>query len=152
MQSARAVADLSDGLVLASVEIEASPERVFQAISSAEIAQWWGSADTYRVTKWTGDVRPGGWWRSEGTSADGRAFAVGGRILTVEPPLLLVQTWSYADKPRDTSTVRFRIEAIPGGSRLTVRHSGFTDRAECDSHSRGWERVLSWLTRFAQSA
>jgi uncharacterized protein YndB with AHSA1/START domain len=149
LRSARAVADLTDGLVLASVEIAAPPERVFRAISSAEIADWWGSPETYRVTRWTGDVRPGGWWRSEGVSADGKSFAVGGEILEVEPPSLLVQTWRYERKPGDVTTVRFRIDSIPGGSRLTVRHEGFRDRDACDSHGTGWERVLTWLAAFA---
>jgi uncharacterized protein YndB with AHSA1/START domain len=148
IRSARAVADLSGGLVLASVEIAAPPERVFRAISSAEIADWWGSADTYRVTRWTGEVRPGGWWKSEGVSADGKSFAVSGDVLEVEPPHLLVQTWHYEDKPAEITTVRFRIDSIPGGSRLTVRHEGFVDHDSCDSHGRGWERVLGWLSAF----
>lgn len=149
LESARAVADLTDGVILATVEIAAPAERVFRAISSDEIASWWGSPSTYRVTKWTGDVRPGGWWRSEGVSADGTSFAVGGAILEVEPPRLLVQTWHYEHKPNETTTLRYRIDSIPGGCRLTVRHDGFTDGASCDSHARGWERVLTWLATFA---
>lgn len=148
LQPARAVADLTNGTILASVEIAAPPERVFRAISSDEIATWWGSPETYRVTRWTGDVRPGGWWRSEGVGADGTAFAVSGDILEVDPPRSLVQTWRYEGTPGDVTTVRFHIDAIPGGSRLTVRHTGFTDRHACDSHSRGWERVLAWLTGY----
>lgn len=151
LSSARAVADLTGGTIVASVEIAAPPERVFRAISSAEIAEWWGSAETYRVTRWTGDVRAGGWWRSEGISAGGQEFAVGGEILAVEPPRLLVHTWRYEHKPSDVTTVRYQIEAIPGGSRLTVRHDGFTDRADCEGHARGWERVLTWLTAFVQA-
>ncbi len=151
LRSARAVADLTSGVILASVEIAAAPERVFRAICSDEIASWWGSPETYRVTRWTGDVRPGGWWRSEGESADGTTFAVSGDIVEVEPPTLLVQTWRYEHKPSDLTTVRFHIEAIDGGSRVTVRHSGFTDRAACESHERGWERVLRLLTGFLES-
>jgi len=148
LSSARAVADLTGGIILAAVEIAATPERVFQAIASEEIASWWGSADTYRVTRWTGDVRPGGRWRSEGMSAGGQTFAVGGEILEVVPPFLLMQTWRYEHRPDAMTTVRFQIEAIPGGSRVTVRHEGFTDRADCDSHSRGWERVLGQLSTY----
>jgi len=145
LSSARAVADLTRGIILAAVEIAASPERVFQAVASEEIASWWGSPETYRVTRWTGDVRPGGWWRSEGVGADGATFAVGGEILDVVPPSLFVHTWRYEHRPSDVTTVRFQIEPIPGGSRVTVRHEGFTNRTDCDSHSRGWERVLGWL-------
>jgi uncharacterized protein YndB with AHSA1/START domain len=148
LSSARAVADLTDGMILAAVEIAATPERVFRAISSEEIATWWGSASTYRVTRWTGDVRPGGWWKSEGMSADGTPFAVGGEILEVVSPVLLVQTWRYEHRPADVTTVRFQIEPIPGGARLTVRHHGFTERADCESHTRGWERVLGWLRQY----
>jgi uncharacterized protein YndB with AHSA1/START domain len=151
LRAARAVADLTDGIILASVEIAASPERIFRAISSDEIASWWGSPETYRVTRWTGDVRVGGWWRSEGVSATGVPFAVGGEFLEVEPPFLLVHTWRYEHKPSDVTTVRFRIEPIPTGSRVTVRHEGFTDRSDCDGHARGWEGVLAWLTAFISS-
>jgi uncharacterized protein YndB with AHSA1/START domain len=148
LRSARAVAELTDGLVLAAVEIAAPPERVFRAITSAEIAEWWGSAETYRVTRWTGEVHPGGWWRSEGRSADGTSFAVSGDIVEVEPPSLLVQTWRYDSKPDEVTRVRFRIEPIPGGSRLTVRHEGFGTRDACESHGHGWEGVLTWLAAF----
>jgi len=150
LRSARAVADLSAGLILAQVEIAAPPERVFTAMSSAEIAEWWGSPETYRVTRWTGDVRVGGWWRSEGASADGRTFAVYGEILEYDPPRLLVQTWRYERNPESTTTVR--IQQIPGGSRVTIRHDGFTDAMDCEGHARGWERVFGWLTAHVSGA
>ena len=146
--SPRAIADLTSGTILASVEIAAPPERVFRAISSAEVADWWGSAETYRVTRWTADLRAGGWWRSEGVSATGQQFTVSGDILEFEPPRLFVHTWCYDHKPGDVTTVRYLIEPIPGGSRLTIRHGGFTDREACEGHAQGWERVLSWLTTF----
>ena len=145
---ARAVADLSTGLILASVEIAATPERVFAAISTAEVAEWWGSAATYRVTQWTADLRPGGSWRSEGVSANGQTFTVSGDILRVEPPRLLVQTWKYGDQTTPATTLHYRIDPIPGGSRVTIRHEGFTDSASCESHAIGWERVLGWLTQW----
>lgn len=143
---ARAVADLTDGVILASVEIAAPPERVFAAISSAEVAEWWGSSATYRVTRWTADLRPGGWWKSEGVGANGESFTVYGDVLEVEPPRLLVQTWRYAERPTPVTTLRYRIDPIPGGSRVTIKHEGFTDAMSCESHAMGWERVLGWLT------
>jgi uncharacterized protein YndB with AHSA1/START domain len=143
--AARAVADISQGLILASVEIAAPPERVFAAISSAEVAAWWGSADTYRVTRWTGDLRPGGTWRSEGVSADGKPFSVGGEFLEIDPPRLLVQTWK-PDWDDIHTKIRYQVDTIPGGSRVTVRHEGFgSATASCESHAQGWERVLGWL-------
>jgi uncharacterized protein YndB with AHSA1/START domain len=144
--TARAVADLSRGLILATVEIEASPERVFAAISTAELTQWWGSAETYRVTRFHADLRPGGAWRSNGVSKDGKPFSVSGEILEIDPPRLLVQTWSYDWGSGPPTTVRYQIDPIAGGSRVTVWHEGFGAQSQsCEDHALGWEGVLSWL-------
>lgn len=149
--SSRAVADLSAGKIVATVEIAAPPARVFQAIGDAdEIPRWWGSADTYRTTSHTADLRPGGKWRSDGIGQDGHAFHVGGELLTIDPPRLLTMTWnpSWDEQP---TTVSYRLEPpADGGTRLTVRHEGFADRAEsCKAHGEGWERVLGWLAAYA---
>jgi uncharacterized protein YndB with AHSA1/START domain len=56
---ARAVADLAEGLVLASVDVAAAPERVFQALASKEITEWWVRPGVFDTREWTGDVR--GW-------------------------------------------------------------------------------------------
>jgi uncharacterized protein YndB with AHSA1/START domain len=142
----RAVADLSEGLILANVEIAAPPERVFRALASEELTRWWGSADLYRVTKWTGEVRVGGAWRSEGVGADGKPFSVGGEFLEVDPPRKLVQTWRAEWDGGALTTITYRLEPIAIGTRVTLRHEGFVGRPEsCDAHSNGWERVLGWL-------
>ena len=146
----RAIADLSGGLILATVDIDVPPERVFKALSSDEITQWWGDAQIYRTTGWTADVRVGGSWRADGQAADGSAFSVGGEYLEVEPPRLLVQTWKPDWAPGPATRVSYLLEPIGAGTRVTVRHEGFTDRAACESHSAGWERVLQWLATFCQ--
>jgi uncharacterized protein YndB with AHSA1/START domain len=149
----RAVADVSDGLILASVDIDVPPERVFRALASEEITKWWGSADTYRTTRWSGDVRVGGAWRTEGVGADGKAFAVGGEYLEVDPPRKLVHTWRADWDGSHVTTVSYRLQAIETGTRLTLRHSGFGDRVSaCEDHTQGWERVLGWLRGHFASA
>lgn len=95
---ARAVADLADGMILATVEIAAPPERVFRALTSREIVEWWGADGVYRTTEWTGDVRPGGTWRASGVGADGKPFAVEGEYLEIDPP----------GRPEDTGSKRPR--------------------------------------------
>jgi uncharacterized protein YndB with AHSA1/START domain len=40
LKSPRAVADVTNGMLLAMVEIAASPERVFQALTTGELANW----------------------------------------------------------------------------------------------------------------
>lgn len=142
----RSVADLSEGVILATVEIAAPAERVFQALASEELVDWWGSAETYRTTKWTGDLRVGGAWRVEGAGSDGKTFSVGGEFVEVDPPRKLVQTWRPDWDGGHVTTLVYRLDPIPGGTRLTVRHSGFGTRAEsCENHAEGWQRVLHWL-------
>jgi uncharacterized protein YndB with AHSA1/START domain len=146
---AKAVADVSAGLILATVDIAAPPDRVFRALASEELVKWWGSADTYRTTRWTGDVRVGGAWRTEGVSADGKPFSVGGEFVEVDPPRKLVQTWRADWDGGHVTTITYRLDAVDGGTRLTLRHEGFTGRPEsCASHADGWERVLGWLQAY----
>jgi uncharacterized protein YndB with AHSA1/START domain len=152
--AARAVADVTQGTILACVEIAASPERVFKAISSDDITKWWGSPALYRTTAWVGDVRPGGKFKSSGVGADGHTFSVEGEFVEVDPPRKLVHTWKPGWEPdAPATTITYRLEAIAGGTRLTLRHEGFGDRADsCRSHAEGWERVLGWLTGYASAA
>lgn len=150
----RAVADVSRGLILASVDIAAPVERVFRAITSDEITKWWGSPGQYRVTEYTADVRPGGKWRSSGVGADGHTFSVEGEFREIDPPRLVVHTWVAPWDGDNETVVTYRLEPIEGGTRVTVRHEGFSGRAEsCRGHGEGWERVLGWLgTHFATDA
>ena len=45
----------------------------------------WGSPELYRVTRWTGEVRKGGKWKSEGVSKEGKPFSVSGEFLGFAP-------------------------------------------------------------------
>ena len=146
LKSARAIADLDAGTILATVEIAAPPDRVFKALCSEEIADWWGSPDMYQVTRWTGDLRVGGQWKSVGKGADGHEFEVGGEFLEIDPPHRIVQSWKPSWSPDSATTVSYRLQAIDGGTRVTVAHTGFTDAESCASHSFGWERVFDWLS------
>lgn len=144
--TARAVADVTAGTILASVEIAVPIERAFRAISSDEITQWWGSPEDYRTTEYTADLRPGGCWRAAGVGADGHAFSVEGEFREISPPHTLVQTWRAAWDGGHETVITYRLESIEGGTRVTLRHEGFADRAEsCRGHGSGWERVLGWL-------
>ena len=147
---ARAVADVEEGRILASVEIAAPPRRVFRALTtSADVTAWWGSPEDYRTTGWEADLRPGGKWRSEGISADGKPFFVEGSFVTIDPPRKLVQTWKPAWDGGHETTLTFRLDPIDGGTRLTLSHEGFAGRSEsCNGHATGWERVFGWLTTY----
>jgi uncharacterized protein YndB with AHSA1/START domain len=149
---ARAIADLADGVVLATVDIAAPPERVFAALTDPkELAAWWGSPETYRADHWETDVRVGGKFVSRGHGRDGKPFSVTGEYLVIDSPRRLVHTWRY-DWGSDTkTTVAYALDPIDGGTRVTVRHAGFApNSAGCSGHAAGWEGVLGWLRGHAE--
>lgn len=149
--AARAVADLTGGTIIATVEIAAPIERVFRAItSSEEIVRWWGAPDVYTTTEWVSDVRRGGKFRAAGAMPDGQPFGIEGEYLEVEPHHTLVHTWAPDFDGGAVTTVRYRLDSIEGGTKVTLRHEGFQGRPEsCSSHALGWEQVLGWLSDFA---
>src|SRR2546430_14479714 len=89
---ARAVADVIEGLIVASVEIARTPDRVFQALATREIVDWWVNPGVFDTREWSGDVRVGGEWRAS-CVARGTPYKMDGEFLEVEPPRKLVQTW-----------------------------------------------------------
>lgn len=145
----RAVADLAQGAIVATVEIEAPVERVYRALTSDEITKWWGADDVYRTTQWEGDVRPGGRFRAAGVGADGTTFEVKGEYREVEAPHRVVHTWEADWEPGTPTVVSYRLEPTAFGTRVTVRHEGFTSRESCACHGEGWPRVLRWLVSYA---
>lgn len=145
--SARAVADLHGGTILATVDIEVRPERVFRALTTEEVVQWWGSDEAYRTTSWQADLRVGGAWRATGIGSDGQPFSVGGSYLEIDAPRRLVQTWEPDWDGGAATRVTYLLDATPTGTRVTLRHEGFASRTEsCQSHGAGWELVLGWLS------
>ncbi|MBZ9703274.1 MULTISPECIES: SRPBCC domain-containing protein [unclassified Mesorhizobium] len=149
-----AVQSMTNGeTVMAQAEIDAPAERVFRALISDEVEQWWGSADTYRMVKWSADLRAGGRWAVTVREADGRELPANGEFLDIEVPRRIVQTRLYAwDHPtlgRRQTTVAWLLEPTAAGTRLTICHGGFAGLAEAAAeHAEGWGRVLGWLQAY----
>jgi uncharacterized protein YndB with AHSA1/START domain len=141
---ARAVADLTDGTVIAAVEVAAPPERVFRALASDEITRWWVRPGVFNTTDWTGEVQSGGRWHAAGLTR-GQPYVQEGEFLEVDGPRRLVHTWDGAGKAGRPSTVTYDLEHIGRGTRLTLRHTGFASRDMCQAFALGWETSLERL-------
>jgi len=142
---ARAVSDLDDGRVVASVELAVVPERVFQALASRDVVDWWVNPGVFDTREWAGDVRVGGRWRASGV-ARGAPYALEGEFLEVDPPRKLVQTWHIAGAPGTPSTVTYLLEPIAGGTRLTVHHAGLAAPDQRDNVGAGWRSSFDRLS------
>src|SRR5437868_1925314 len=144
-EGAEAVADAAKGEIRAHVEIAASPERVFQAIASKEVCDWWVRPGVFNTTDWSGDVRVGGRYRTKGI-ARGEPYAIEGEFLEIDPPRKLVMTWHRVGAPGAPTTVTYTLEKLDGGTRLTLRHAGITSVQNLTNVAAGWKTSFDKLT------
>jgi uncharacterized protein YndB with AHSA1/START domain len=141
---AKAVADVSDGLILASVEIAAAPARVFEALASDAVCEWWVRPGVFDTREWSGDLHVGGKWRAAGVGG-GKPYVLEGEFLEVDPPMRLIHTWQAVGSPGKPSIVAYHLEAIERGTRLTLRHSGIGNPTTCMNTAIGWETSFECL-------
>jgi uncharacterized protein YndB with AHSA1/START domain len=138
------------------IDIAATPECVFRALTEPKaLLAWWGDPTAYPATHWEMDLRPGGKWLSRWKNlADGTEFELGGEVLEVRAPHLLVVSWWDERYPGlEHTTVRYEVERLAnGGSRVRVTHMGFDSaRPDFDDYNGGWSMVLSSLRRHAEA-
>ena len=141
-----------------TIEIKASPERVWRALTNAKELSTW-----FQVTI-EGEIAPGNevWMTS---SCDGNVGRF--RVLFVEmtPPKRFVWQWhpgavdpniDYSKEPR--TTVAFTLEPSGSGTRVSLAETGFNEislarRAKVfGDNDQGWTEVLVWLSNHAESA
>ena len=106
--------------------IQASPERVFQALTTkVDLESWF--VKTAEI-----DLRPGGAFRVEWGPED-RDF---GTIQLLEPPYRFSYTWEAS--PLGVTTIRIELSAEENGTRLRLTHTGLGD-------SEDWDQFYNWL-------
>jgi uncharacterized protein YndB with AHSA1/START domain len=148
---ARAVYDLTSGRILGAVELPVPPERAYDALIGPEVTQWWVNPGVFDTREWEADVRPGGAWRAAGVGR-GQPYALEGEFVEVQPPRKLAHTWRPAGGlGRDTS-VTYLLDPVARGTRLTLRHEGFTEPSVLVRTCLGWETSLEALEKLLSSA
>lgn len=110
--------------------LNTSPERLYEVwTNSTHLSSWFG-------VKVDAEPRIGGTIRFHFGEASG---PIAGTFLALEPHHLMAFTWSGGDgtqTPKTTVHVTFKKEAK--GTRLTLKHDGFLDQKDFDSHDEGW--------------
>jgi len=141
--------------VVSEVEIAAPPERVFQALTQSDQLMRWWTNEVWTAELWEVDARPGGRWRCKQKSStmtiNGISeFEVGGEILEIEPPRLLVYTWTTnLDQHLSSSVVRWELTPSGKGTKVKMTHSGLTPEL-AQGYSGGWPDVVEMLRNFAE--
>jgi uncharacterized protein YndB with AHSA1/START domain len=140
--------------IVESIEIAAPASRIFTALTDDRaLLAWWTEPGSCVSTKWKLEAVPGGAWISRWRWEDGREFAIGGTVLELDPPRLLVYDWwdeRYPGMPR--TTVRYELSPTANGTLVTVTHWGFgAQRPDLADYSSGWSRVLEKLCNHTSS-
>lgn len=136
--------------------IDAPPELVFKAWTSAEHAvHWWGPKG-FTIESCRLDARPGGLYRVAMRSPEGTLRTKRGVYQEIVPPKRLVFTYAWEDAAGNPGhemriTVTFEPRGEPSGTQtlLSLHQTGFENAAERDSHGTGW---TSCFERFAEFA
>lgn len=123
--------------------IKATPERVFQALTTKDDLERWF------LVKAEVDLRPAGTIRFEWGPG---VFNVG-KILVLEPPHRLSYTWE-ALEPSPT-TITFELTAENDGTRLHLIHTGIGEGEDWDTYytsvNGGWNAHLTNLTAWLET-
>jgi uncharacterized protein YndB with AHSA1/START domain len=145
-ETARAITD--GDVVLATIDVPATAERVVRAMMTDECERWWGAPGVYAIESWTASLCPGGAWSLVIRLPDGTALPSSGEFLEVSPTKI-VQTRRYDfDHPtlgRRVTKVTTHLSPADVGTRIVVRHEGFGASEPALEHAGGWERMLDWL-------
>jgi uncharacterized protein YndB with AHSA1/START domain len=142
--TACAIADAEHGQVLASVQIAVSPERLFRALTSEEITDWWVRPGVFDTREWTGNLRVGSRWRAAGVGR-GQPYVQEGVFLEIDAPRRLVHTWDAVGTPDAPSTVTYLLDTREDGTCVTLRQAGFASREQCNAFAMGWKSSFERL-------
>jgi uncharacterized protein YndB with AHSA1/START domain len=123
--------------------IKASPQRVFQALTTKEDLERWF------LVKAEVDLRPGGAIRFEW----GPGMFEVGKILVCEPPHRLSYSWEAFEA--GPTTVTFELTGENDGTRLRLTHTGIGEGEDWDRYytsvKSGWSAHLKDLAAWLET-
>ena len=142
-------------MIIAVADVAGPPERVFRALTTSEVEQWWALPGVYRQRDWKADLRVCGAWSVNVEMNDGTVVRSNGEFCEIDEPRKLVMTRNFDRHPflgpRET-TITYRFEPSPHGTLVTVRDEGFVGRSQAaHGNAEIWERVLGWLDAYLSS-
>ncbi len=136
--------------ITAEVTINASADRIFNALAnSEERMKWWGRGGWFKTARMESDLRPGGEWLMV-FETDRGPTSIRGQYQIIEPPHVLAFTWIPDWYEAQQTLVRFDLEEHDGVTTVRLTHSGLgeADRA----NHRGWPAILETLKRHMEPA
>jgi len=148
---------MSDLEIKKIIEIDASPEVVFEAISDPEEMSNWFPDAVMLEPKVGGNIKFS--FYKDSVRACGKRDSDSfneGRILEFESNKKLVYTWKWAGVPDFPETiVTWELEQIgKNKTKLTLTHKGFSgkepERMSFNRHDQGWTFTLNDLVSYCK--
>ena len=129
--------------------IKAPRERVFEAWTTPELAQWLCPGER-RVVSSKVDPRVGGSYAIHLETDDG-PVTFGGTYLEIHKPAQIVFSWNIGDCLPEyaghVSQVTVDLVEEKGGTRLTLTHEGLPNAEVAGKHANGWNGSLDNLEK-----
>lgn len=135
--------------------IRAPRERVFDAFTDQDALAAWHCPRGLRVLEASADARVGGRYRIVMGERDGARHTVAGEYQAVDRADFLAYTWTWEDGPLPAGVktlIEVTLTSAEGGTHLRMRHSGFPEQGERDSHASGWRSVFNRLSDYLDPA
>ena len=135
-----------------SVEVSTTPAKAFD-LWTAGINQWWKRGSHYwndgkRARGLRFEPHVGGRFIEVYDETAGEGLEIG-RIKVWDPGKRLVYSWREAGwKPGEVTEVEVLFEPVPGGTRVTVTHSGWEKVSDSqrlrEGYGYGLNELLGW--------
>jgi uncharacterized protein YndB with AHSA1/START domain len=130
------------------IRVEASPEVVYEVISSPEhLREWW--PDEAELDAVPGAIGSVGFRQAEGTKV------VPLTVVEAEPPRRFAFRWDSAGEeatPENSLLVTFDLVPVDGGTLLRFAETGYDEAAKSDAvledHTSGWDYFLPRITPY----
>lgn len=140
---------MSGHAATARVQIEAAPERVWEALTDPDqVKEYMFGAEV------DSDFGPGSpiTWRGEW---EGKAFEDKGEVLAAEPGRRLELThWSSMsgkdDRPENYHRVRYELSERNGGTSVELSQDGNGTAEEAEHAAKNWQAMLDGLKQVAE--
>ncbi|WP_327412770.1 SRPBCC domain-containing protein [Streptomyces sp. NBC_01233] len=150
------------GSIERELHIDASPEVVFEVLSSPEhIRDWWSAETAFEPT--AGATASLTW--SDGDT--GRHKSAPFTVVAADPPRMFSFRWTYDEAelgrgtagPGNSLLVTFELVPTGGGTTVRFRETGYRERgweaavleAHYNDHRQGWDFYLPRLVATAES-
>jgi len=151
--------DPSDDCVVRLTRVlRAPPDEVFSAWTEpALLERWWAGVGGWVEAKAHVDLRVGGSYHFSMRDEGGAQHGLLGAYTEVARPERLAFTWTWENDPRvmrgsEGSLVDLAIRKAPGGTQLTLTHSGLGSKLVKELHEGGWNALLTSLFAWVSQA